>query len=190
MNTKYRNTRYKVICKQMCTNFWSINIWFFTCTESEKPVKVDDVTLNAASSVSNCCTSKMTLFKFLDKTRHDKNAFGKNIEYLISKFDDLASYFYFLLSNLKKNISDEFHFPIPHMCHMTWVQLFIRRRLTWPWPSLVSIGPILIWCLSQPLRSILAKFGFAAVIIPVPLIDKANKGDFDLWPGLGLFVSC
>ena len=34
--------------------------------------------------------------------------------------------------------------------------------------------PILIWRLIDPLISILAKFGLAAVIFPVSVADKAN----------------
>ena len=38
----------------------------------------------------------------------------------------------------------------------------------------------------HPLKSLLAKFGFAAVIGPVSVGDKAKSDDFDLWPDLDL----
>ena len=40
--------------------------------------------------------------------------------------------------------------------------------------------PILIFYLLHPLGSLLAKFGFAAVISPVSEADKAKSDDFDL----------
>ena len=39
-----------------------------------------------------------------------------------------------------------------------------------------------------PLGSLLAKFGFEAVISPVSVADKAKSSDFDLWPDINLII--
>ena len=57
--------------------------------------------------------------------------------------------------------------------------------LTRPWP-LLSIRSILICYLLHPLGSLLAKFGLAAVISPVPVADEAKSDDCDLWSDLDL----
>ena len=55
--------------------------------------------------------------------------------------------------------------------------------LTWPWPwPLLTIRPILTRNLLQPLRSLLAKFGFAAIISRISVADKAKSDRLDLWP--------
>ena len=58
-------------------------------------------------------------------------------------------------------------------------------HLTWPWP-LLTIKPILIHNFFQPLSSLLAQFGFAAIISHISVADKAKRDRFDLWPDLDL----
>ena len=60
-------------------------------------------------------------------------------------------------------------------------------HLTWPWPRpLLIIRSILICYLLNPLGSLLAEFGLAAVISPVSVADEAKSDVFDLWPDLDL----
>ena len=61
--------------------------------------------------------------------------------------------------------------------------------LTWPWPwPLFTIRPLPMHYLFLTLRSVLAKFGFAAVISPVSVADKAKSDGSELWPDLD--VAC
>ena len=66
-----------------------------------------------------------------------------------------------------RNTTFSFRWP-----YLTW---------SWPWP-LLSIRPILTHNLLQPLRSLLAKFGFAAIISRISVADKAKSDRLDLWP--------
>ena len=70
-----------------------------------------------------------------------------------------------------------------HSCNI----LICWPYLTWPWPwLLLSIRPILIYCLLYPLGSFSAKFGLAAVVSPVSGADKAKSNAFGIWPDLDL----
>ena len=61
--------------------------------------------------------------------------------------------------------------------------------LTWPWPwPLFTIRPLPMHYLFLTLRSVLAKFGFAAVISPVSVADKAKSDGSELWTDLD--VAC
>ena len=55
--------------------------------------------------------------------------------------------------------------------------------LTRPW-ALLSIRSILIHCLFLPLGTLLVKCGFAAVIIPLSVANKAKSDYFDVWLNL------
>ena len=57
--------------------------------------------------------------------------------------------------------------------------------LAWQKP-LLSKRHIIICYLFHSLGSLLAKFGFAAVISSVSVTDDAKRDDFDLWPDLDL----
>ena len=71
-----------------------------------------------------------------------------------------------------------------HSCNIFIVDLI--------WPDLdldlylVGIRSILICYLLHHLKSLSAKFGFAAVVSPFSGADKAKSDDFNLWPDLDL----
>ena len=72
---------------------------------------------------------------------------------------------------------------IKHVSHDTHVT-FSLGDLIWPDldldPYLVQCLYLYICCLLHPVESLLAKFGFAAVISPVSVADKTKNADLDL----------
>ena len=110
------------------------------------------------------------------------------------KFDliwpSLTLYQRFLGSNIKINATIVFCVPNDsyNLCRTTVGQYFhLVTFLTWPWAwPLLTIRSLLIRFLLLRLKSLLAKFGFAAVICPVSVAGKAKSDGFDLWPDLDL----
>ena len=141
---------------------------------------------NATFSISHC--RRCTWYFWNPKTKLDK-LLKEKFEFekvdIISPSIDLSQSKF-----KKKNVTIEFSVPNDpyNMCRKTLMQHFYLVTLfdrPWPWP-LLSIEPILLCCLLRPTGGLLAEFGFAAIISPVSVADKAKSDNFDRWPDLGL----